>query len=197
MTDLEIMQRAKHYIDSLANGMDPLTGKPVKEDDVINQVRISRCLFYVSGILQKVIDNGGAVQKQKIPRSKRAPFSITPEQIAMLKPHTATMSASRIAGVINELIDPEKMQKLKTTDLTGWLLSVGMLTDVENGNGKKRKSPTPDGEMLGMKEISFVNEQGVRTQYTVYDKNAQQFIFDNLEAIIAFIREQQAEEPLD
>ena len=46
MTDLEIMQRAKQYIDSLANGIDPLSGKPVKDNDVINQVRISRCLFY-------------------------------------------------------------------------------------------------------------------------------------------------------
>ena len=39
----------------------------------------------------------------------------------------------------------------------------------------------------------FVNEQGVPTQYTVYDKNAQQFIFDNMETLIAFIREREAE----
>ena len=64
-----------------------------------------------------------------------------------------------------------------------------MLQDLENPSGRKRKAPTQNGEMLGMKEISFVNEQGVPTQYTVYDKNAQQFIFDNIEAIIAYIRE--------
>lgn len=29
-------------------------------------------------------------------------------------------------------------------------------------------------------------------QYTVYDQSAQQFIFDNMEAIIAFIRESEA-----
>ena len=79
------------------------------------------------------------------------------------------------------------MQKLKTTDITGWLLSIGMLTENENEQGKKRKIPTQNGEMLGMKETSFVNEQGVPTRYTVYDKNAQQFIFDNIEAIIAFM----------
>ena len=61
MNDLEIMQRAKQYIDALANGFDPISGHPVRDEDVINQVRISRCLFYVSGILQKVIDNGGEV----------------------------------------------------------------------------------------------------------------------------------------
>ena len=196
MTDLEIMQRAKQYIDSLANGYDPLSGKPVKDDDVVNQVRVARCLFYVSGVLQKVIDNGGEVQrrrKPKEPKPQKELFTVTGEQIAQLKPHTAFLSATKVAGIVNELIDTEKMQKLKTTDLIGWLLSIGMLTEVENEHGKKRKIPTPNGEMLGMKETSFVNEQGVPTQYTVYDKNAQQFIFDNLEAIIAFIRESESD----
>ena len=85
------------------------------------------------------------------------------------------------------------MQKLKGTDIAGWLLSVGLLQEVESATGRKRKVPTPDGEMLGMKETSFINEQGVPTQYTVYDKNAQQFIFDNMETLITFIREREAE----
>ena len=193
MTELEIMQRAKQYIDALANGYDPLSGQPVRDDDVVNQVRVSRCLFYVSGVLQKVIDNGGEVQKKKVPRSQKAPFALLPEQIAQLKPHSFQQSASRITASINELIDTEKMQKLKTTDITVWLLSIGMLTEVESVNGRKRKVPTPNGEMLGMKETSFINDQGVPTQYTVYDKNAQQFIFDNMETLIAFIREREAE----
>ena len=125
MTELEIMQRAKQYIDALANGYDPLSGQPVRDDDVVNQVRISRCLFYVSGVLQKVIDNGGEVQKKKVPRSQKAPFALLPEQIVQLKPHSSQQSASRITASINELIDTEKMQKLKTTDITSWLLSIG------------------------------------------------------------------------
>ena len=84
------------------------------------------------------------------------------------------------------------MRKLNTPSVNGWLISIGMLEEFENEQGRKRKRPTPNGEMLGMKETSFINEQGVPTSYTVYDKNAQQFIFDNLEAIIAFIRESEA-----
>ena len=40
MTDLEIMQHAKGYLDKLAQGIDPLTGQEVPENDVINNVRI-------------------------------------------------------------------------------------------------------------------------------------------------------------
>ena len=196
MTDVEIMQRAKQYIDSLANGIDPLSGKSVKDDDVVNQVRISRCLFYVSGVLQKVIDNGGEIQrekKQKSPKPIKVPFFLTHEQIALLQPQSTALSATKVAGIANELIDDEHMQKLKGTDIAGWLLSVGLLQEVESATGRKRKVPTPDGEMLGIKETSFINEQGVPTQYTVYDKNAQQFIFDNMETLITFIHERETE----
>lgn len=181
---------------SLANGIDPLSGKSVKDDDVVNQVRISRCLFYVSGVLQKVIDNGGEIQrekKQKSPKPIKVPFFLTHEQIALLQPQSTALSATKVAGIANELIDDEHMQKLTETDIAGWLLSVGLLQEVESATGRKRKVPTPDGEMLGIKETSFINEQGVPTQYTVYDKNAQQFIFDNMETLITFIHEREAE----
>ena len=41
----EIMQHAKAYLDKLARGIDPLTGREVPEDEIINNVRISRRLF--------------------------------------------------------------------------------------------------------------------------------------------------------
>ena len=34
MTDLEIMQHAKEYLDKLARGIDPLTGREVPEGEV-------------------------------------------------------------------------------------------------------------------------------------------------------------------
>ena len=68
MTEIETMQHAKNYIDKLANGIDPLTDEIIKDDSVINNVRISRCLFYVSNVLQDVINNGGAVGRTVKPQ---------------------------------------------------------------------------------------------------------------------------------
>ena len=81
MTELEIMQRAKMYLDKLAQGIDPISGDEVPEDSVLNNVRLARCFFYVSGILQQVIDNGGtvvALQGQKVP------FYMTPQQVSQV-----------------------------------------------------------------------------------------------------------------
>jgi hypothetical protein len=65
MTELEKMQRAKLYIDKLAGGIDPLTDAEVPGDSVLNNVRLSRCFYYVSDILRQVIENGGTAQPDR------------------------------------------------------------------------------------------------------------------------------------
>ena len=74
MTELEIMQHAKGYLDKLARGIDPITDREAPEDDVINNVRVSRCLFYVSDVLRQVIENGG-IQVQAVKNRDKTPFS--------------------------------------------------------------------------------------------------------------------------
>ena len=72
MTELEKMQRAKMYIDKMANGINPIDDVSAADSDMINNVRISRCLFYVSDILRQVIDNNGVIVKVK--SSKKTTF---------------------------------------------------------------------------------------------------------------------------
>lgn len=84
MTEIETMQRAKMYVDKLANGINPLTDQPVCATDCINQVRISRCLFYVSDILRRVIENGGSIGKAE--KSKKQPFAISHDVLKERRP---------------------------------------------------------------------------------------------------------------
>lgn len=65
MTELEKIAYAKSYIEKLANGVNPLTDQVVSDMDVINNVRISRCLFYVSDLLRQILDNDGISHKKK------------------------------------------------------------------------------------------------------------------------------------
>ena len=59
MTEIEKIKYAKIFIDKLANGINPLDDSPVPENDIVNNVRLSRCFFYVSGSLSEVIEKGG------------------------------------------------------------------------------------------------------------------------------------------
>ena len=183
MTELEIMKRAQMYIESLAKGIDPLSGQPVKDDDIINNVRISRCLFYVSDILKKNIENGGTAVKHTNVSGQKEYFSLTAEQIDALTPNEQRLSAARITSYINTFIDTDRMQKLTATSLVAWLMEAGFLCEMTDEHGKKRKVPTENGLMTGMEESVFRTETGINQKYVTYDENAQQFIFDNISSI--------------
>ena len=53
MTELETLERAKMYIDKLANGVNPLDDSTVPENDIVNNIRLSRCFFLCVGCPEK------------------------------------------------------------------------------------------------------------------------------------------------
>ena len=192
MDDIEIMKRAKQYIESLANGIDPLTGNEIADDDIVNNVRISRCLFYTAGVLQKVIDNGGEILRERQKRSGKADFALTDEQALALEPDEADLTVSKVADIINSKIDENVMRTLKAAVINRWLIQKGLLTEVTI-NGRQYKHATSAGESIGIKLIDRVSQTGIPYKQCVYSPEAQRFIFDNIDAITAFTTEEEEE----
>ena len=50
--DQNKLKVAIDWINKLANGMNPLDGSTLPDSDIVNNVHISRCLFYVSHVLE-------------------------------------------------------------------------------------------------------------------------------------------------
>ena len=65
MTELETLKRAKMYMDKLAQGIDPITDTEIDGDSCLNNVRLARCFFYISGVLDRLIARGGVESKPK------------------------------------------------------------------------------------------------------------------------------------
>lgn len=179
MTELEKMNRAKVYMDKLANGIDPITDLELPSDSALNNVRLARCFFYVSDILRQVIDNGGTVKPVK--QQKRSDFDLPAEKRGALV-SAGPVSISEFAARINGAID-EGMKKLSTTAITGWLVSKGFLAEDKYPSGKKSRLPTKEGEYIG---LSTELRQGQYGEYylVVYSEDAQRFVLDNLEEIL-------------
>ena len=114
MTEIEIMQRAKMYMDKLSQGVDPVTDEEMPEDSVLNNVKLARCFFYVSGVLQQVINNGGIVSG-KAPKIKKVDFAITPEQITKIEIPRYPIRITEFVEMLNDAVDAPEMKKLKTT----------------------------------------------------------------------------------
>ena len=190
MNELDVMKRAQSYMESLANGIDPLTGNDLPETDIVNNVRISRCLFYVSGVLKKVIDNGGEVQREKLKRADKADFSLTDEQAEALKPIDDDVSLSKTVGIINAQINTDTMKKLQRKAVVGWLKEKGLLKEIII-NGRTHHNPSSEGELIGIKLIDYRTPEGNMVKMCVYSPDAQQFIFDNIDVITEFAAQEQ------
>lgn len=176
--DINLVSHAKDYIDDLAKGVNPFTKEEVNENDIVNNVKISRCLFYVSEILGEVIANGGVNKSSK---PKQIDFNIDSIDADSIEISDAPVTVSIIAQRINA-VKPENMKKLKVTAITNWLVSINML-EVITINNKNIKKVTASGKALGLTEEERLGQYG-RYFAVTYNKNAQQFVIDNLNSII-------------
>lgn len=179
MTELETLRRAKMYIDKLAEGINPLDDTPVSGDDIVRQPRISRCLVYVSGILDKAIAKELAAQRRKMPRSS---FFLTEEQRARAVITDESLAASEFIRQLNALADQDKCKKLTYRQFTSWLEEIGALELREASDGKKIRRPTEQGRELGIRTEQRITDSGEHT-VVVYTREARQFILDNLDAM--------------
>ena len=187
MTEVEKIAYAKSFIDKLANGINPLDNTPISDNDIVNNVRISRCLFYVSGILQKEIDRECA-KAPKLKKTGKLPFLITQDQLQKFEcspdPISTTALARKINWCVKDEIEQNNMEDFSYRKIIQWLLNIGMIEYREWENGKMKRFPTEEGEKIGLVLANWAN-YGRRTPVIYYTEEAQRFIIDNIEAVMA------------
>ena len=187
MNEVEKIEYAKMFIDKLACGINPLDDTPIPEDDIANNVRLSRCFFYVSSILQKEIDR----ERRKQPKEKkptRLPFSVTKEQLEKFEyssyPISVSAMGKKINWLVREDIEEKKIEKFSYRKINYWLREMGMIEWREWRNGKKRRFPTAEGEAIGL-GLQIWENYGRKTPVVYLSEEAQHFIIDHFEAVMA------------
>lgn len=190
MTELEKIERAKMYIDKLANGINPLNDMMLPDDDIVNNVRISRCFFFLSGVLNKLIEEDKNPKRRR--KNGTLPFSITLEERNQFEFSEKPITISDIAKRLNQVVKNEDIKRIKYSQITSWLIEIGMLTEIERLDGKRTKYPTPTGNSIGISTEERIGERGNYT-VTIYNKEAQSFILDNIEAIMDLSNNQSAQ----
>ncbi len=184
MTELEKIAYAKSFIDQLAEGVNPLDGTPIPEGDIVNNVRLSRCFFYVSDILRQVIDNGGVAPVKTVKTGGKPEFSLSAEAKEKFEISEEPVYIRDMVEQLN-ILSGEDTLRLPVTTVTGWLTEQGFLETVVKQDGKNAKRPTEQGESIG---ILTEERSGMYGPYTVvlYTAAAQSFILDHLDAIIDY-----------
>jgi hypothetical protein len=199
MTELEKIEYTKAFIDKLANGINPLDDTPIPEGDIANNVRLSRCFFYVSSILEREI----ARELKKLPKEPkpaRIAFAVTPEQLEKYEYEAFPISASVLARKIVGLADGAKeknMERFSYRKINRFLENIGMIEWREWENGKLKRFTTREGEDIGL-EVRIWENYGRCAPIIGFTEAAQRFILDNLDAVIATeIKKGKTSEPSD
>ena len=145
MADVEKLRKVKQCIDSLAEGLNPFTGQPLPEEDIVNDVRVSRSLFLASAFLQEQMQ--GTTAKKT---GKKQAFRLSLEEREQVEFSSQPIPASELARRMNEAVGTQDCKKISYRQITDWLVEVGMLKLVENAVGTQRRRPTDSGEKLGI-----------------------------------------------
>ena len=179
MTEHEKILYTKSFIDKMANGVNPLDNTPIPEGELLNHVRISRCLFYVSELLEKMAENGTGKKKTE----EKLPFFATEEQISKFDYTFHPITASEIIKRMDEAVGNPRMKSVSVQLLNQWLMSEDYLfNDSEVISGKPQKMPTQKGIGLG---ITATLREGKTEPYMLlqYSTRAQKFIVKNINVI--------------
>lgn len=172
MQDINKTLVAKDWIQKLANGINPLDGSTIPDSDIVNNVHISRCLFYIAGLLES---HG----KKNVRKSKefKLDFNISPEDLAKVN----IVERTGIANFVREInkFVPENMKPMSYSKILSWLMANGYLEETEIDNLGKKKNPTALGYSIGM---SAELKEGAKGPYWAVEYNpaAQRFILDNI-----------------
>lgn len=187
MTRLQMILKAKAFLEFMADSIDPTTQESV-EDSLLEKQEVKEMLRYAVSLLNELIANNGEVI------NVTAPIEFQVERIdkKLIAVSDQPIQISGLVNRINKQVDKTKMGLFKQSLLTEWLL--------HNGYINKDKRPVLKNEIvytatsssndIGILEQDKINsETGEIKKTVVLTKKAQEFIVDNLENILGLSEE--------
>ena len=173
MTEIEEIKYAKSVVESLARGVNPLNGEAISDDEVINNVKISRCLFYVVDVLEKLCQ-GEYLKKEK---KSKEPFIIKEGELENFDYYDGGIAITDIVKRINDIVGYDG-RKIKRGLIIDWLIEDGFIVENEI-NGRKYKLPNGKGNEAGIYTEERFNDRG-SYKVVMYNKSAQRMIIEHL-----------------
>ena len=181
--DLNRLKTAITYAERIADGKNPVTNAPARDEDVINNPNVIRCMFFIRDILRQVYDNGGRIggKPPRAPKPERKPFPL--EALAAFS-YRQDLGISNFVQQINEPVDQTVYEPLQRTAITGWLEEEGYLTRVPDAEGRRLSRPTERGRAAGI-YLADRNYDDRSYSIVMYGRAMQEMIISKIPEILA------------
>lgn len=173
MDTREKLNNIKEYISRIEEDVILSYNNDCYNSETLMNKNILECLKAVSELLEDVVSRFDFANGRR--------FFITDEQQDELR-IISHAKITDIANEINRVTENNNTSKITTTWITDWLISVNVL-EVNNSG---ERVPTKIGKDIGISsqpvQIAYNKMQNIN----YYSKDAQMFIYENIESIINF-----------
>ena len=183
MNEKEKLEYTKAFIDKLANGINPIDNSIIPENDLFNNVRISRCMHYISSLLDKAIKN---CDTENISTNKKSnsnkPIFFAVDDLKTFVFSAVPVPVNYLTKQLNNILKSKDMIRLHQRNIKDYMLKLGYLELQENQYGVSTARPSQRGIELGLGLTTIENSRGDSIAIT-YNTNAQRFILENINKI--------------
>lgn len=179
--DIKKLETAIVYLQRISDGNNPINNMPVNEDSILNNPNVIRCMFFVKEVLEEVKRNDGYIGK----KAKKCDKMEFPIEVLNEYVYKEDKAISKFVGQINELVDEAIYKKLNYKVITQWLKLNGFLQEEYSQEFEKKITlPTEKGIQLGIRSERRSSSKGIEYMLVIYNKEAQEYIVQNLEKIL-------------
>jgi len=176
MAEVEKLIVAKFYCEKLANGIDPISDKPIPSDSILNHVKLVRFFFFLKEYLNEELR--GSPSKASTAQ-KNLLFLITREGLSEVEVSSTPVSISVFARRVSQRVEPTS-KHFSYKWVTDWLVEARFLA-VSEMDGKKY--PTEAGKKIGI-SLESRTKRAQEYRVIVYNEAAQQFLLDSMDSIL-------------
>lgn len=173
----------KEQMASLSNGIDPISGVAVTNDSILNNRELQLSFRDVAVAMESLI----ALRLDEKPREKRKPFTLS-EEVKENILSIESITISKFVEGINSGTDKSAMQQLKVGDITNWLTAENYLQDDNTNEEIFFRRATGKGLSIGINVLERTDSKGRKYVVNMYNTDAQQFILNNLDEMLKYLR---------
>lgn len=170
-----MLRRAQMYIEAMSQGINPVTGEVVCDNDTLNNIKVSRCLFFVNDILKELICNNGKLHREKVPRVQKQNFVYNEHLMQQVTVCNTPISLSEIIRNILKIYGDET--KLTYKMVAELLLNKGIY--IKNAENSPKYIATPESKKYGIYTELRHTMQGDRL-ITLYNSEGQKYLLSLL-----------------
>lgn len=181
MNEVDVLKRAKHYMDSLSSGINPITSEPLADDCEIAADNFYKCFAYISEVLGKEIKQNSHTDEA---RAKREEFRLSEDDMNKVVITDDYVGINTVAARINDVIDRDAMKGVSGGKLAECLVSMGYLKLETLPNGNTVRVAADKGVHAGIITKNRTDTVGKAYLQNVYNREMQTFLVRNINDIM-------------